>query len=594
MDFVKVRLQNFLSYHNQIFENLGTPGLTLIEGVNHDEGGANAAGKSSIWDGLSWCLFGQTVRGLKNDEVVNRKYKKECCVDAEFLHKGKHWVVSRYRKPNKLTISVDGETIEQGTLALGQEWLLEQLGIDFDLFRCTIVFAQGEMFNFVNENNKSQKEILSKVMRINFSDALLKTRALLRDKQAEVLGTRQKVDVLNSHRIDSVVEKYRTAISSWHGEKKARIKHLELELDAKSGEIVNLTKVIRPHGELKALWEKIDSAIKKYQSREALLNEKKYELKAMLGQLNKRYARLQKLQDDGKCPTCERKIGDDVVHTQCSLKNKINHTNDAYERTHKAVFELGVKIFSFKKKIERVSESVDSQENTLRTLTLLRADVLRINKQIETARTEKNPFEKLIIDEKEQQRIIAEKLKLLEKVVDATMKDIPYLQFWENAFGDSGMKSFVFDLICSSLTEKANHYANILTGGEVIIDFDTQSRLKSGALKEKFDVSLLTGGEKIEYSAYSGGEKRRISLAVDMALSDIASEYAGVKFNTIVFDEQTNYLDKDGRLAFLEMLKEIAKTKRVFVVDHDSEFKARFDDVWTIEKRGGVSRMVTC
>jgi len=57
-------------------------------------------------------------------------------------------------------------------------------------------------------------------------------------------------------------------------------------------------------------------------------------------------------------------------------------------------------------------------------------------------------------------------------------------------------------------------------------------------------------------------------------------------------DEQTNYLDKEGRIGFVNLLKELGTKKRVFVVDHDSELKTMFDDVITIEKTDGVSRVL--
>jgi len=164
-----------------------------------------------------------------------------------------------------------------------------------------------------------------------------------------------------------------------------------------------------------------------------------------------------------------------------------------------------------------------------------------------------------------------------------------YISFWVEAFGDGGIKSFIFDLIASTLSEKSNKYVNILTSGQVSVKFDTQSTLKSGAVREKFDCAVISDGKKVKYDAYSGGEKRKISLAVDVALSEIASEYHGSSFNVVVFDEQTNYLDENGRDGFYDLLKELARDRKVFVVDHDSKFRSKFDNVMTVVKRGGVS-----
>jgi DNA repair exonuclease SbcCD ATPase subunit len=130
-----------------------------------------------------------------------------------------------------------------------------------------------------------------------------------------------------------------------------------------------------------------------------------------------------------------------------------------------------------------------------------------------------------------------------------------------------------------------------LTSGAITISFDTQKKLKTGELREKFDSEILKDGERVEYESYSGGEKRRISLAVDMALSEIMSEYYGQKFGMVVFDEQTGYMDEDGRVGFMNLLREIAREKRVFVVDHDGTFQAMFDIVWRVWKKGGISHV---
>jgi DNA repair exonuclease SbcCD ATPase subunit len=84
-------------------------------------------------------------------------------------------------------------------------------------------------------------------------------------------------------------------------------------------------------------------------------------------------------------------------------------------------------------------------------------------------------------------------------------------------------------------------------------------------------------------------KKRRISLAVDMGLSEIMADQYGSQFNLIVFDEQDSYLDDQGRKAYMNLLKDLSKQKAVYVVAHDSEFKSQFDEVITIQKREGVS-----
>jgi DNA repair exonuclease SbcCD ATPase subunit len=101
---------------------------------------------------------------------------------------------------------------------------------------------------------------------------------------------------------------------------------------------------------------------------------------------------------------------------------------------------------------------------------------------------------------------------------------------------------------------------------------------------------VVVDGEAVPYVAYSGGEKTRISLAVDMALCDLMNDSHGSSFNIVVFDEQDMWLDSEGREAYLRLLRERAKHQRVFVVSHDGELKAKFDSTWTVIKEGRISR----
>lgn len=204
---------------------------------------------------------------------------------------------------------------------------------------------------------------------------------------------------------------------------------------------------------------------------------------------------------------------------------------------------------------------------------------------------EVNPLKASYLVEKDQQQIAVAKIAELEAKIREQVGALAYLEFWVQGFGDQGLPSYVFDLVCVSLTAQANHYASLLTGGAVTIAFTTQRKLKSGETRERFDCEVLVDGKKVSYDAYSGGEKRRISLAVDLALSDLMVDHYGSDFSLVVYDEQDQYMDGVGRQHYLRLLKEIATKKRVFVVAHDALFKSMFEHTWTIEKQGGISRL---
>ena len=594
MQFNRLEINNFMSYHNEGIDLDDFKNLTLIEGVNEDEGGSNGSGKSTMWDAISWCLFGTTVRGLKNDDVINRKYGKECLVSLNITHGTKTYIIHRYRKHstmlNRLIIhDIDADKdIELGTLAMTQDWMEKEFDLDFDLFRCTVIFAQGETFNFVNAGNKKQKEILSKVMKIDFDVLLKKTRSQKKELEMDLDTMERKILTLKSHVKERPEEEFEDDMKAWKANNSRMRQNLDLDNDSIVHDIEVLQKIKK--APLDKILEKLGDKIGAFKSVENKIRDKISEHKAEFRFGNIALDKLDKAIDSGECENCgQETTGERMKIRRHSLGNKLMAPQIAMSTLEDKLVKIEFKTDELEEKLGQVKELKFKQkmdEGKLEELKRKKEDNARRIKELDA---EKNPFQDLLDREIEKQRDIQKKLVELGSKVERNADQLIHISFWVEAFGDGGIKSFIFDLIASTLSEKSNKYVNILTSGQVSVKFDTQSTLKSGAVREKFDCAVISDGKKVKYDAYSGGEKRKISLAVDVALSEIASEYHGSSFNVVVFDEQTNYLDENGRDGFYDLLKELARDRKVFVVDHDSKFRSKFDNVMTVVKRGGVS-----
>jgi DNA repair exonuclease SbcCD ATPase subunit len=590
-----------MSYQSAKFEDIDHSGLTLIEGINQDEGGSNGSGKSSLWDGISWALFGSTVRGLKSDEVINRHIKKDCEVHLYLTSGEKNYIVRRYRSHNKfsdrLILDFANEhwevtgSKEMGTLARTQEYIVKTFGIDFELFRCTVLFAQGETFDFINAGNKAQKEILSKVMKIDYDSHLEKAKAKHKELSQEYNSIIKDMAILRSHLIEDPDELYADDIAKWDLDYQRKIQESERDLANKIRSKSDLPSTDSTR--LEEMRVKLAGESSKLQYRLSCSRQKISEAEGDIRLLNMRKNEISSLIRKGSCPTCRQAI-DEAVSTKGIAEiqaeiDKIASELEEHRSKSDAIDEL---IKTSTERMDRINNAIHAISATRKIESHLDSEIKRLTDNIERMSKETNPFIAKRDEAIAKQNKIREKIDAFDIKTKQIEENLPYYDFWVSAFGDAGIKSFVFDLICSTLTSKSNDYLNILTGGTIAVSFDTQKKLKTGELREKFDCSVMRDGETVKYEAYSGGEKRRISLAVDMALSDLMSDYHGSRFNMVVFDEQTNYLDLQGRQGFMELLKKLAMKKRVFVVDHDSEFKAQFDDVWTIQKRDGISRFL--
>ena len=112
-------------------------------------------------------------------------------------------------------------------------------------------------------------------------------------------------------------------------------------------------------------------------------------------------------------------------------------------------------------------------------------------------------------------------------------------------------------------------------------------------LKEKISVKIFNSGEECSYDSLSGGERCRVCLAVNLAISDLACSMSQSSFNILMIDEMFNGLDENGKNQTVKLLKDLeGRFDTVFVIDHTESFKSMFTNTINVEKVGGVSRLV--
>ena len=73
INFTKITIKNFLSIGNEPLTVNFKQGVSVIRGVNKDEEDiANGCGKSCILDAFYFAIFGNTMRELPKQFIINR------------------------------------------------------------------------------------------------------------------------------------------------------------------------------------------------------------------------------------------------------------------------------------------------------------------------------------------------------------------------------------------------------------------------------------------------------------------------------------------------------------------------------------------
>ena len=183
---------------------------------------------------------------------------------------------------------------------------------------------------------------------------------------------------------------------------------------------------------------------------------------------------------------------------------------------------------------------------------------------------------------------------MLESDKSAIEETIKYYKFWEVGFGNKGIKALLFDSVIPFLNDYVGRYISILSDDTIDIKFSSYKQLKSReGVKEEFDIRITNKNGSKMYKGNSGGERRRIDLAILLAFQKLVSTRSNKQLKFVLYDEVFESLDKIGSQRVVELLKqEYSADGTCIVVTHNSALKPFFPSSIKVEKVNGISRYV--
>lgn len=245
----------------------------------------------------------------------------------------------------------------------------------------------------------------------------------------------------------------------------------------------------------------------------------------------------------------------------------------------------------------RVLESSKLREEKAKSQVVSNIDFLQsqmdfYTKKLGELKTQENPYEAQLKLESTKIQELYEDKKSLNTEIAGYQQDLDVLQFWLKGFSNSGIKSMLLDDITPFLNERANKYLQVLSGNHVHVEFSTQTPLKSGEMRDKFQIKVINDDGGDSYISNSSGEKRRIDVAINLALQDLIASRANKKLNIMFMDEVLDTLDRQGTDSVIELLMEIAKDKSsIFVISHNDDIQSYFQNFLLVTKKDGCSEI---
>ena len=150
--------------------------------------------------------------------------------------------------------------------------------------------------------------------------------------------------------------------------------------------------------------------------------------------------------------------------------------------------------------------------------------------------------------------------------------------FWDKAFSEKGLVRFVIRTVRDYLNTHCNYYLGYLTNGRITVEFDEE-------LRENIEVI----GKHRHYISLSGGERRKVNLAVMLGLQTLLTMSNGHHSSVLFFDEVAENLDEDGINGLYELLCDLKKDRTLFVITHNphlAQFMSRHKKIIITKEKG--------
>ncbi len=166
----------------------------------------------------------------------------------------------------------------------------------------------------------------------------------------------------------------------------------------------------------------------------------------------------------------------------------------------------------------------------------------------------------------------------------------------ERAFGKDGVPALLIEQALPQIEAKANEILERLSDGNMSVRFQTQRELKTREdLKETLDIVISDSAGTRDYEMFSGGEAFRVNFAIRLALSEVLSQRAGARLQTLVIDEGFGSQDALGRQRLIEAINTVKSDfAKILVITHIESLKDAFPTRIEVEKtpRGSTVNIV--
>ncbi len=597
MQFESLVIQNFLAISSARLDF--SPGVHLIQGRNLDVSASesNGAGKSSILDALTWGLFGSLDRtGAKVSDVVNRVVGKDCLVEVTWSHAGRRYGVRRTRDHKGLppiTLTVDGVEQVHHVQDATQAAVLAALPIDRRLYDYGVMVGQAFPNRFLDLPEADKRALLARIVDLTVYDtATERAKEQVQRVQQAVASAEGGLSVLEAQvaakqaDVDAAVAAETALDPSLGATYEQNALKAAQTLAEWTAYCAQQEALARQAGEaVKALRAQVDAA-------QVALSTVSGKREACTGELRAAERRLQAYRSLGEaCSVCEQAISaehkagqvnrlqaevDVLKQTEQDWGRQVAAAQAGYQEVRgqmAAQTEAWERAQAEQGKAQRTRTEWVAYEGQQRALwAQWAARGQEVQGRVQAAREGLAEL---------QDRIWKQGVALIEVQTEAR-----HWTYWRDML--PGVKAAALDSVLGHLNERIADHLDTLSAGTL----GCQVYQKAHGQGSRIQVDLRTPAGS--YGLSSGGEKRRVDLALYLAIADLVALSSGVEVNLLVCDEVTDGLSMEGVRHFLQALRSLGEDRCILVVSHNPavQHSGEFDSVVEVVKERGLATVV--
>jgi DNA repair exonuclease SbcCD ATPase subunit/DNA repair exonuclease SbcCD nuclease subunit len=615
--FREIEATNFEGFARLDPLRLDVPGVTLVVGRNRDTTAAdsNGAGKSTIFNALSWALYGETVDGSDVLRIGAKRVEVKLRLDKE----GDEYEITRSRsgKRSALALSMNGEDLTaEGSMKGTQGRINRLLGLDFVSFRNSVLFGQGDRMRFTDASLKDEdrKRIFRAALDIDEAiKAAQREASSYKSKRAADLAKAQGeaarvADMIS--RDETRIEELSERSERFESERASKLKAIETSIeDLEDGDELRekegrLRKLRDEALEKTADLEEVSGEIARIDARRSGYED---DIRKLERARAKTEARIEGIEaeisrfDDGTCPTCgtpakAKTVSEHIASLRgeigslraelASEGERIGEVEKRRSRDRERRSELQPRL----KAGLKANRTAGTLDGSLRALVAkighLEKEESRLRADLAEVRGMTNPYLRDLDDTRadvEASRKTLGELRERERKAGAAVE---LLDYWVRGFGNKGIASYLVELFLPRLEAKANRYLETLSDGDIKIKLTATRETKKGTEVEEIAVGFVIEGN--DGARPSGGQRKRIEIATELAFGDILGERDGAEVAFMGIDEILDGLDAEGRARVMVLIDELRRRKgSVVLVSHDAELRSSVDRVLMVLRKGG-------